>query len=103
MSEANSSAPKVGYQKRMSTAWAAFAFGLPVSALLLWLVHFGPLKQNELISRYLKHEVECVEVALFCCALGALGSKLWSWRNEWTINRAAAGNVVLPSWDGKPV
>lgn len=105
MSETKSSvaAAKASHQRRTSTAWAAFAFGLPVSALLLYLVHYGPLKEQALIARYLKHEVECVEVILFCCALGTLGAKLWSYRNEWAITRRAAANDVLPAWNGQPV
>jgi biopolymer transport protein ExbB/TolQ len=77
---------------------AAFLVGLPLAALALGLIHFGPLRHT-VAFRYVEHPVEWVEVALFCCALGALGAKLWRARREAEACHAPA----LPRWDGKPV
>src|SRR5258708_11211691 len=103
MNETKPAASKASHQRRASTAFAAFAFGIPVSVGLLYLVHAGPLKGWETAQRYLKHEVECVEVVLFCCALGALGAKLSRCRGEWSVNRLAARNELLPAWNGQPM
>src|SRR5205807_8586415 len=84
-------------ERRSSTTWAAFVFGVPLTALVLPAIHYGPLQGTD-AERYVKHNVECVEVLLFCCAVCALGSKLWACRAE----RAACRAEVLPVWDGKP-
>ncbi len=83
-----------------STTWIAFAAGIPLTFAILAALHpdFGLLSESG-VSRYLKHTVECVEVLLFCCAVSALGAKLWHSRAE----RAACAVPVLPPWDGKPV
>jgi hypothetical protein len=65
---------------------------------MLMLIHFGPLRQTE-ARRYVSHPVECIEVVMFCCALGALGAKLWQ---NWNERRVLTANV-LPEWDGRPV
>jgi hypothetical protein len=46
-------------------------------------------------ARYVQHTVECVEVLLFCCALGALGAKLFFTFGE----RAACDAGLVPRWD----
>lgn len=84
--------------KRPGTAWAAFVFGVPLAAGILWLVHLGPL-QGTLAQRYLQHPVEYAELLLFCCAVAVLGAKAWHYLRE----RAACRSEVLPPWDGKPV
>jgi len=84
-------------ERRSGTTWAAFVLGVPLAAAVLAAIHYGPLQGTE-AERYVKHQVECVEVLLFCCALGALVAKLWTCRAE----RAACRAAVLPAWDGKP-
>jgi biopolymer transport protein ExbB/TolQ len=80
------------------TSVVAFLVGVPLAVAFLCVVHFGPLGDS-LLKRYLKHEVECVEVIMFCCAASALGAKLWHNRRE----RRACRLEVLPPWDGQPV
>jgi biopolymer transport protein ExbB/TolQ len=76
----------------------AFAFGLPLAALILVPLRLEPLASMEL-ARYVKHNVECVEVILFCCAMAALAAKfIFS-----TAERAVCDAEVLPPWDGRPV
>jgi biopolymer transport protein ExbB/TolQ len=72
--------------------------GLPLAGLALGLIHLGPLKDSP-YRRYFIHPVECVEVVLFCCALTALGGKLWRYGRE----RSACRPKLLPMWDGQPV
>jgi hypothetical protein len=76
----------------------AFILGVPLAAGLLCLVHFGPIKDTS-AHRYLSHPIENVEILMFCCALGALSTKLI---RNWT-ERRACGACVLPAWDGYPV
>jgi hypothetical protein len=90
------------FARRTGTAVPAFAIGLPLAAALLWLFHAGPLKDVS-YARYLKHEVECVELILFCCALAALGTKLWRSIGEKLAVRTAQRGQVLPTWDGQAV
>lgn len=99
MNETQSSASVVTMQRRSWASWIAFLVGIPVAATILYLVFQGPLQNNETLARYLKHEVECVELILFCCAISAFGAKFWSYRNE----RAALRTEVLPQWDGHPI
>jgi biopolymer transport protein ExbB/TolQ len=70
--------------------------GLPLAALILGLIHLGPLK-NSPYRRYFIHPVECVEVVLFCCALTALSGKLLRLGRE----RRACQFKVLPNWNGQ--
>jgi biopolymer transport protein ExbB/TolQ len=84
--------------RRSRTTLAALVIGVPLAAILLSLINRGVIG-NDLVQRYLKHEVEQVELVLFCCALGALAAKLWGYARE----RAACGRDVLPAWDGQPV
>jgi biopolymer transport protein ExbB/TolQ len=69
-----------------------------MAAGILCLIHLGPLRETTL-RRYVSHPVECVEVVMFCGALGALGAKLWGHRTE----RRACGATILPPWDGQAV
>jgi biopolymer transport protein ExbB/TolQ len=84
--------------RRTLTTVAAFAVGLPLAAGFLALVYYGPLRDTPL-ARYLKHNVECAEVVMFCCAVSALGAKLCGHFGE----RRACGRAVLPPWAGRPV
>jgi len=83
--------------RRQQSPVAVFLVGLPLAALILGLIHLGPLKDSP-YRRYFIHPVECVEVVLFCCALTALGGKLWRYVRE----RSACRMNVLPAWDGQP-
>jgi biopolymer transport protein ExbB/TolQ len=85
-------------EPRSRTPWTGFFLGLPLAAGILWLFHFGPLKHLP-IQRYVRHEVECVEVMMFCCALGAFAVKLLG---SWTEKQAWRWEL-LPRWDGRPV
>ena len=85
--------------RRSRTTAASFGLGLPLAAAILAAVHLGPEPVRATAGRYLEHPVEWVEVVLFSCAIGALGSKLWQARAE----RAACAADVLPPWDGKPL
>src|SRR5262245_39325628 len=83
---------------RPNSTRAALLIGLPLAVGVLLLIRSGVL-QSSIAERYVSHPVEWAEVILFCCALGALGSKL---RQSLTERRA--GRVkVLPPWDGQPV
>jgi hypothetical protein len=88
----------IGRERRTRSTLAAFLVGLPLAAGLLYLIHFGPLR-NTVARRYVSHPVEYVEVVMFCGALGALGAKLWNYRTE----RRACWAEVLPRWDGQAV
>jgi biopolymer transport protein ExbB/TolQ len=84
--------------RRSATTVAAFVVGLPLAAALLFALHVGPLG-NSILNRYVSHAVERVEVVLFCCALAALGAKLWQSLHE----RRVCQMDVVPPWDGKIV
>jgi biopolymer transport protein ExbB/TolQ len=84
--------------RRSGTNLAAFVLGVPVAAAIVAAFHYGPLAATE-AARYLKHEVECVEVVMACVALAGLVAKLWSSRRE----RAALRRDLVPAWDGKTV
>ncbi len=81
-----------------STTMPAFIVGIPLALLILVPLHVGPLAGWH-FARYVQHKVECVEVLLFCCAMGALGAKLLRSR----VERAASWSNPLPPWDGRPV
>lgn len=88
-----------GNTGRVSTVRAAFVIGLPLAiAALLPFQKGSPLHGTE-AARYVSHPVECVEVVMFCCALGALAAKLWQNRGE----RAALSAKILPAWNGQAV
>jgi biopolymer transport protein ExbB/TolQ len=86
--------------ERRGTTFAALFFGVPLSAGFLALFCFDKSPLHYLPqSRYFHNPVEWVEVVLFCCALSALGTKLW--RHFW--EGRAAGIKPSPAWDGKPI
>ena len=90
--------PQTSPGRRQQNPVAVFLVGLPLAAAILGLIHLGPLKDSP-YRRYFIHPVECVEVGLFCCALTALGGKLWRHGRE----RRACRAKLLPAWDGQPV
>jgi hypothetical protein len=96
--QASSSGRGEPLQRRQQSPVAVFLVGLPLAGLVLGLIHLGPLKDSP-YRRYFIHPVECVEVVLFCCALTALGGKLWRYGRE----RRACRVKVLPTWDGQSV
>ncbi len=94
----SSSPASAGHTRRPSTNLAAFVVGLPLSVVLLFLFHRGPL-HNTFLFRYIERPVEGVELILFCCAVSALGAKFVRSLVEAQAFRAAA----LPPWDGRTV
>jgi hypothetical protein len=87
--------------RRAGRSWstlAALVVGVPLAVGFLTLVERGFL-QSSVLERYLQHEVEQVEVVLFCVALSALAVKLLGYWGE----RSACRRAVLPAWDGTPV
>lgn len=110
MREPTAAHERNSYQRRSATVWAALTLGVPLAAGILYLVHAGPLPENEVLRewcelarRYLKHHVEGAEVVLFCCALAAFAAKLWAFRREKSALRAAGRNEIVPAWDGQIV
>ncbi len=85
-------------ERRRQSPVGVILVGLPLAALVLGLIHLGPFKHSP-YRRYFIHPVECVEVALFCCALTSLGGKLLHYGRE----RSACRMPILPSWDGQTV
>lgn len=96
MSRPQPSAPQ--RERRSRTTLAAFAVGLPLAAAVLSVLLVGPLRDTP-ARRYVSHEVEWVEVAMFCCAVAALGAKGLSTFAE----RRACRAELLPPWDGETV
>jgi biopolymer transport protein ExbB/TolQ len=91
----SSSKPGAG---RLGSTLAALLVGLPLAAGLVALFRVGPLRHTE-YARYVEFPVQWVEVAFFCCGVGALLVKLVQVRLE----QAACRRDILPRWDGKPV
>ena len=83
---------------RRSNTLMAFLIGIPLAGAILAFVLYGP-GQTTFAYRYLSHNVEKVEVVLFCCALGTLAVKLWAAFTE----RRACRTELIPKWDGRPV
>jgi biopolymer transport protein ExbB/TolQ len=83
---------------RRSGVLPALLIGVPLAAVVLAALYSEPLK-NSKAHEYVKNPVECVEVVMFCTALGALGTKLLRHGRE----RRAAQRELLPPWDGKPI
>ncbi len=79
--------PQTSSERRQQNPMTVVLLGLPLAALFLAMVHLGPLKHSP-YRRYFIHPVECVEVVLFCCALTALGGKLWRHGRERNACRA---------------
>jgi biopolymer transport protein ExbB/TolQ len=90
--------PSSASPRRAGSTLATFVIGLPLAALVVGVVHFGPLREFPL-SRYLEYPVQWAEVTLFCCALGGLLAKLLALPAE----RKACRIDILPRWDGKPL
>jgi hypothetical protein len=88
--------------RRAGTLLPAFIVGLPLAAGIIYLIRSNLLGEQAtaIAQRYLHHDVECAEVVMFCCALAALGAKLWRW--FWT-ERPALRAEMLPAWDGQTV
>jgi hypothetical protein len=84
---------------RSSASLWAFLLGVPLAVGILFTIEKGPLRDTEL-KRYVEHNVERVEVLLFCVALGALLAKVAAYLLG---ERAAARTELLPPWDGKCV
>jgi hypothetical protein len=85
-------------RRRSSTTTAAFVLGIPLGFAILGLIRFGPL-QTTVARRYVSHPVECVEVVMFCMAVGALAAKL----KRYFVERRACRATILPRWDGNAV
>lgn len=99
MSVTHPSATKVSFRQRGgSSTLPALLLGIPLATGILCFIHRGPI-QDPTLKRYVQHPVECVEVILFCCALGALAAKLF--RNF--MERRAFRHNILPAWDGQRV
>ncbi len=98
--KATTSGPANG-GRRTNTTLAAFMVGLPLAAAVLAGVRYGAEHVDALKEQghYVSNPVECVEVVLFCCAIGALAAKVL--RNR--VERRACRIDVLPPWDGRPV
>ncbi len=92
------SSPSAAPPRRAGSTLATFVIGLPLAALVVGVMHFGPLREFPL-SRYLEYPVQWAEVTLFCCAVGGLLVKLLALPAE----RKACRIDLLPHWDGKPV
>jgi hypothetical protein len=84
--------------RRLGPTLAALLIGLPLAAVILALFHLGPLQRTP-VFRYVQFPVQWVEVAFFCCGLGALAVKLLEVR----VEQAACSLDILPRWDGKPL
>jgi MotA/TolQ/ExbB proton channel family len=94
----SSTAANADRGRRSSNTMAAFLIGIPLAAAVLGFVLYGPGRET-VAYRYLSHYVECVEVVLFCCALGTLVVKMWGTLTE----KRACRSELIPAWDGKPV
>jgi hypothetical protein len=98
-SEPSLPAPRtVPTSRRFSPARAAFLYGLPLGAIILGCVYFGPLRHS-VAYRYVSHPVECVEVLMFSMAVAALAVKML--RN--VAERRACNARIVPPWDGKAI
>src|SRR5260370_40834625 len=95
MSVANSESSVPG--RRSLAHLGAFIFGLALAIVILTIIF--QLPEGTVVKRYVEHPVEWVEVVMFCCALGALLSKVLG---QWSEKRALRLEV-LPSWQGQPV
>ena len=84
--------------RRLGPTLAALLVGLPLAVVILALFHLGPLRRTP-VFRYVEYPVQWVELAFFCCGLGALAFKLLAVRLE----LAACETDILPRWDGKPL
>jgi len=94
----SSATERAAGRARRSIVLPALLIGVPLAAAILAALYSEPLRQTK-AHEYVKNPVECVEVVMFCVALGALGTKLLRHRAE----SRAARLELLPAWDGKPV
>src|SRR5262249_48655930 len=88
--------------RRAGTLLPAFLFGMPLAAGIIYLIRSDLLSEEAaaLAQRYLRHDGECAEVVMFCCALMALLIKMWHW---FSTERAAFRAEMLPAWDGQTI
>jgi hypothetical protein len=94
----SSVADRAAGRARRSSVLPALLIGVPLAAAILAVLYSEPFQDSK-AHEYVKNPVECVEVVMFCVALGALGTKLLRNIGE----RRAARLELLPAWDGKPV
>jgi biopolymer transport protein ExbB/TolQ len=97
-SSSSSATDRAAGRARRSSVLPALLIGVPLAAAILTIIRYGPLPDTP-AAGYVKNPVECVEVVMFCCALGALATKLLHHGSE----RRATRLEVLPPWDGRPV
>jgi len=97
-SSSSSAVERAAGRARRSSVLPALLIGVPLAAATLAALYSEPLKETK-AHEYVKNPVECVEVVMFCVALGALGTKLV--RN--VRERRATRLELLPAWDGNPV
>ena len=83
--------------QRRVNSWMPYLLGLPLAGLCWVLVMETPLAQTE-VMRYFSHPVECVEIVMFCVAMGAFLAKLIVLRREKASLRAG----LLTPWNGTP-
>ena len=94
----SSAADRAASRARRSSVLPALLIGVPLAVAILAALYSEPLQETK-AHEYVKNPVECVEVVMFCVALGALGTKLVRNIRE----RRATRLDLLPTWDGKPV
>lgn len=75
----------------------ALVIGVPLGVATIAFMR-QPMFEGTMVKRYASHPVECVEIVMFCCALGILVTKWWG--RMW--QRRALRQTVLPAWDGTP-
>lgn len=97
-SSSSSATDRAAVRARRSSVMPALLIGVLLAAAILGVLRYGPLRESH-AAEYVKNPVECLEVVMFCTALGALLTKLLHHRSE----RRAIGLDVLPEWDGKRV
>ncbi len=74
-----------------------FLFGIPFGLGTVQLLSSDFVPHD--VSHYVQHEVEQVEVVMFCCGLMMLMLKFLGSGLE----RSACRSQLVPAWDGKPV
>jgi biopolymer transport protein ExbB/TolQ len=97
-SSSSSAVERAAGRARRSSVLPALLIGVPLATAILAVLYSEPLRESK-AHEYVKNPVECVEVVMFCVALGALGTKLLRNIGE----RRATRLELLPAWDGKPV
>src|SRR5262249_28353117 len=74
-SSSSSAVARAAGRARRSSVLPALLIGVPLAAAILAVLYSEPLMESK-AHEYVKNPVECVEVVMFCVALGALGTKL---------------------------